>query len=279
MLIGGVLVHELVDRLAELDVVLAFLGGDRDRQHRRQRLRLGQRRVRLLAGRKRVAGLGVIELAERHHFAGGGRAALLGVLAEHLEGTGHASRLALRRLQRHAVADLAGQHAHDRHLAGVSGVERLEHIRHGLAALHAEPLGGRLDVGRFVAQRLEQPQHAIGSGGDAHQHGHDQSFAQILGEIVEHLIARRRDVLEQLLHQRVVVVGELLQHGEARLLAAVEAFAFERDDLGRGVLLVDMSALQREIDETGDDIVLPDRDLPQHQRLARGRLEELQAPP
>ena len=81
---------------------------------------------------------------------------------------------------------------------------------------------------RFVAQRLQQPQHAVGAGGDADQHRADQAFAQFPGEIVEHLVARRRDILEQLLHQLVVVIGERLQHREARFLLAVEILAFER---------------------------------------------------
>ena len=43
----------------------------------------------LLAGRQRVAGLGVFELAERHRLAGTRRPALLASLAEELEGAGH----------------------------------------------------------------------------------------------------------------------------------------------------------------------------------------------
>ena len=106
--------------------------------------------------------------------------------------------------------------------------------------------------------------------------GHDQALAQFLGEIVEHLVARRLDVLEQLLHQLVVVIGQRLQHGEARFLLAVEVVALELDDLGRRVLLVDKGALEREIDEAGDDVAVPDRNLPQHQRHARGRLQQLE---
>ncbi len=232
--------------------------------------------MRLLAGRERVAGLGVFELAECDCLARARGAALLGVVADHLEGGGDAAGLALWRKQRDAVADLPAQDARDRHLAGVRGVECLEHIGKRLAARDAEPLDGRLHARRLVAQRLEQPQHAVGAGGGAHQNRNDQPLTQVLGKIVENLVARRRDVLEQLLHQRVVVVGKLLQHGEARGLFLLKVFAFERNDFGRGVLLVDMGALQREIDETGDDLVLPDRDLAQHQRDARGRLQDLQ---
>ena len=84
-----------MQRLAELDVVLALLGGDRDREHRRIGRDLGDRRVRLLAGGQRLAGLGVVELAERDGLAGLRGAALLGGLADQLEHARHAAGLAL----------------------------------------------------------------------------------------------------------------------------------------------------------------------------------------
>ena len=124
-----------------------------------------------------------------------------------------------------------------------------------------------------MAQRLHQPQHAVGARRRADQHRADQAVAQLLGEIVEHLVARRLDVLEQLLHQLVVVVGQRLQHGEARGLLAVERIAFERNDLRGRVLLVDEGALEREIDEAGDDVAREGRNLPQQQLAARGRLQ------
>ena len=229
--------------------------------------------MRLLAGGERVAGLGVIELAERHRLAGLGGAALLAVLAEELEHAGDATGIALGGDERRAVADLAVEHARDRHLAAVRGMDGLEHIGHGAAGLDPEPLGGIGDAGRFVAQRLHQPQHAVGARRRADQHRTDETLAQFLGEIVEHLVARRLDVFEQLLHQLVVVVGERLQHGEARGLLAVERVAFERDDLRRRVLLVDKGAFEREIDEAGDDLAREGRDLPQQQLVARGRLQ------
>ena len=76
-----------------------------------------------------------------------------------------------------------------------------------------------------MAQRLQKPQHAVRAGGATEQHRADDTVAQLLGEIVEHLVARRLDVLEQLLHERIVVVGERLQHREARFLLAVEVVA------------------------------------------------------
>ena len=127
-----------------------------------------------------------------------------------------------------------------------------------------------------MPQRLHQPQHAVLARRSAEQHRADQAFAQFAGEIVEHRVARRLDVLQQLLHQRVVMVGELFQHREARFLLAVEIAAFQRHDFGRLVFAIDKGALQREIDKTFDQVAVPDRDLAQHQRHARGRLQRRQ---
>ena len=128
----GILFHELVERLAELDVVLALLGRDRDREHGRIGLDFRNRRMRCLAGRQRVAGMGGIELTERHRFTGRGRGALLGRLSHQLEHAGHAAGFGFAGIERRAVADLAGQHARDRHLAAMGGVERLQHIGDGV---------------------------------------------------------------------------------------------------------------------------------------------------
>jgi len=53
----------------------------------------------------------------------------------------------------------------------------------------------------------------------------------------------------------VVVIGQRLQHGEARFLLAVLVLAGQLDDLGSGVFLVDKGALKREIDEARDNLV------------------------
>ena len=177
-------------------------------------------------------------------------------------------------MQRRAIIEMAGEQTRQRQLAAVLQVHGLEHVGERILALrHAETLGGGNDAGRFMPQRLQQPQHAVFARRRAEQHRADQPLAQFAGEIVEHRVARRLDVLEQLLHQRVVMVGEFFQHREARFLLAVEIAAFERDDLGCLVLAIDKGTLQRKIDETLDQFALPDRNLPQHQRDARRRLQ------
>jgi hypothetical protein len=124
-----------------------------------------------------------------------------------------------------------------------------------------------------VPQRLHQTQHAVLAHRGAEQHRTNQPLAQFAGEVVEHCVARRRNVLEQLLHQRVVMIGELFQHRKAGLLLAVEIAAFEGHDFRGLVLAVDEGAFQRQIDETRDQIAVPDRNLPQHQRNPRRRLQ------
>src|SRR5215218_1990505 len=84
--------------------------------------------MRLLASGKRIASIGMIELAERHRFPGTGSRAFFGILAEKFEYAGDAASLALGREERRAVGDLTFEHAHDRHLAPVRGVQRLQHV-------------------------------------------------------------------------------------------------------------------------------------------------------
>src|SRR5258705_6829268 len=124
-----------------------------------------------------------------------------------------------------------------------------------------------------MPQRFHQAQHAVLARGRAEQHRTDQAVAQFAGEIVEYRVARRRNILEQLLHQRVVVIGELFQHREAGFLLAVKIAAFQRHDLGSLVFAIDKGAFQRQIDEARDQIAVPDRNLTQHQRNPRRRLQ------
>ena len=151
------------------------------------------------------------------------------------------------------------------------GLEDIAHRIFGRG--RAETPRGVRHAGRFMAQRLHQPQHAVLARGRAEQHRADLPLAQFAGEIVEHRVARRLNILQQLLHQRVVMVGELLQHRETGLLLAIEIAAFQCHDFGGLVFAIDEGALQREIDEACDQVAVPDRDLAQHQRNARRRLQ------
>ena len=158
----------------------------------------------------------------------------------------------------------------------MGGVIRLEDLRAAWMAGDAEPLCRGFHEGRLMPQRLQQPVDAMAAFRRAEQHGADLALAQILGQIVEHTVARRLDVAEKLLHQLVVVIRQLLQHGKTGLLLTLGQFGGHVDDFTGRVLAVDEGPLQRQIDEAGCDAVLPDGDLPQHQGQAAGRLEHRQ---
>ena len=227
---------------------------------------------------ERHAGLGAVELAEADRLAGLRRLALGGLLPHDAEDAGDAPDRAVRAGQLGALADRAGEHARDRQLAAMGGVEGLQHLDDGVVAfLDAETLAGLCDAGRFVADRLEQPADAVALLGRADQHRADRAAAHLLDEILEDGVAVGLDVLEQLLHQAVVVVGERLQHGEAGLGLARPVLVVHVDDLARRMLAVDEGALEREVDEAGDDAGLPDRDVAQHQRHAARRLQQFRA--
>src|SRR5258708_11844569 len=169
---------------------------------------------------------------------------------------------------------MPGKQAGQRQLAAVLQMHGLEHIgQRILGRSCAQTLCGLSHARRFMAQRLHQAQHAVLARSRAEQQRTDQPFAQFAGQIVEHSIPRRRYILEQLLHQRVVVIGELFQHREAGFLLAVEIAAFEGDDFGSLVFAIDEGAFQRQIDEAGDQFAVPDRNLTQHQRNPRRRLQ------
>ena len=213
-----------------------------------------------------------VEAAEGDGVAGDRLAAFGGLLAEQREEAGDAL-LVRPAIDGGAVGKAAGQHARERQLAAMRGVEGLGDEGRRRLLVDAEPLSCGFDERDFVPQRLEQAEDAVARLRRAEQHRADQPVAQLLGEIVEHLVARRRHVFEQLLHQLVVVIGQLLQHGEARFLLMRGERIGNCHDLARRMLAIDVSALQREIDEAGDDVVLPDGDLAQHQRLGARRLQ------
>ena len=127
-----------------------------------------------------------------------------------------------------------------------------------------------------MPQRLQEARDAVALGRRPHQQRHDMAFAQFPREIVENQVARRLDIADQLLHQRIVVIGEALEHGIARLFLVGRHAVRHFYDFGRRRLAIDEGPLQREIDEAGGDPILPNGDLPQQQRRARSRLEQFQ---
>ncbi len=179
------------------------------------------------------------------------------------EDAGNARRSARTSGDGSALADLAAKHTRNRKLAAVAGVQRFHDIGDAVAiSIELQPCRGLRDPRYFVPERFHQPQHAIFADRRADHDRADRTVAQFLRQIVENLVARRLDVFEQLLHQLVIVIGEPLQHGEARVFLTARIIAFKRDQFAGRMFAIDKRALQREIDEADHDAVVPDRDLP-----------------
>ena len=154
------------------------------------------------------------------------------------------------------------------------GVIGLQHLHHGLVAgCEAEALDAGGHLRRFVAEHLQKPANAVVAERRTEQHRNDQALLKVALQAVEDLIARRHDIGEQLFHQMLVVIGELLQHLEAGFALARLDLVAHVDELGCGMLAIDVGALEREIDKSADDAVLPDRNLAQHERLGRHLLQ------
>src|SRR5262249_14879432 len=154
------------------------------------------------------------------------------------------------------------------------GIHGLEHEPGGLGVLELQSLSGAVHKRGFVAQGLKQPQDAIAVLGRAQQHRNDETLLQVLDEIGEHLVAGRLGIRQQLLHQFVIVIGQLLEHLETRFALALPDGRRHLDDLRLGLRAVDEGALEREVDEARSRAVLPDRDLTQHQWPGTGWLQD-----
>ena len=246
----------------------------------------GLRRRRTTGNLLRLAALGVadrftrcdmIEATEGERVAFLGLADLGGGRADHARQRGDAVFAAIGAEHGRTVGEGAAQNAHDRQLAAVRRVHRAHGLTDRRTRIGDAEARARLrDRRGLVAQGLQQARDAIAALGRADQHRHDMAVAQFAREIVEHLIARRLDVGNQFLHQRVVVIGQLFQHRVPRFFFTRQIAGGHVDD-GRGrMFAVDEGAFEREVDEAGGDAVLPDRDLAQEQWRARGGLQNAQ---
>ena len=84
-------------------------------------------------------------------------------------------------------------------------VQDLEALRHGHAIRgQRAALGGLRDEGRVVAQRFQEPAHAVLAVAGAQQHGRDLVGAELVVQVTVDQRLLGRDVLDQLLEQRVI---------------------------------------------------------------------------
>ncbi len=159
-------------------------------------------------------------------------------------------------------------------MSGVDGAHDLRQRGPFVVDLQAPARMG--DRRRFMPDGLQEPRDAVAAGRRTHQHRRHVPLSQLAREVVENTVLGGVDVADELLHQCVVIVGEFFEHRISRLLFLGNGAGRHFDDAGRRRLAVDEGALEREIDESGGDAVLPHGNLTQQQRRSRRWLEHLQ---
>ena len=271
---AGILLQQLLQGAGQSHVVLAVAGGDGQFEHRRARRRRDPGPLRRLAGRQQVAGVDALQLAQRHDIAGVGRGDLLRGLALDTEQAADAGLLTIRQGELRAVAQRSAEHSGIGHLARLARVRGLEDVspRPG----QSQSFGRRLRLRRVVAQGLEQPPHAVALQRRAEEHRGDLAGADLGDQVGEDGVRRRGLVGQQHLHQGVVEIGHLFEHVEAGGGLLVDQLGRNLDLLGRLAGAVDEGPFQRQVDEAGDVLVLPDRQLARDQRDGADRLQGLE---
>ncbi len=127
-----------------------------------------------------------------------------------------------------------------------------------------------------MAKRLQQPPDATVILGRAQENRRNQPLAQVILQKRVDFLPLRLDILQQFLHQVIIEIRQLFQHGKAGGSLLLRHFRGQVDDAGRLPLLIDIGPLGREIDIAADDIVLENRHLAQHQRPLRHRLQRIE---
>ena len=168
------------------------------------------------------------------------------------------------------------QHARQRQLAGMAGVDRLHHLQRCVAGSvrDAEALARILDVRRFVAERLQEPQDAVAVRGRADEDRHDLARRAARAARSANTASRGGWMSSRSCSISAsswsASRSSMVKRASSRGAPVV---VVELDDLALRVLAVDEGAVEREVDEAGRDAVLQDRDLAQHQRQCGGRLQ------
>gem|GEM_PF-3550100 len=110
-------------------------------------------------------------------------------------------------------------------------VKRLHHVGGRSNAFEAKPLGRLVHERNFVTQGFEKPNNSVPALRGTQEDGADQPFPKLPSEIIKNSVPRRLHVGEELLHQLVVVVCELLEHMETGFLLPFLQSLGHLDDL------------------------------------------------
>jgi hypothetical protein len=191
----------------------------------------GRRRRPAAAGEHRP-GPRPVEPGQRHDLAGLRPPGGLLLVAEEPVDAAH-PHLA----ERHPVLDAAAPDAGQRELAGVGEVVGLEHLDERrpvpVRAQRRRALGR---LGASLASASSSRRTPLSCSATPRNTGTTWSAPSVLPEVAQDLLLRRLLVLQQLLHQVVVEVGQRLQHLAPRRLLALQVLGRQRDDVGRAPL-------------------------------------------
>ena len=190
----GILLDKLGNGAGELDLVLAVVDRDGETIDAGRGFERHQLRGIAFRRRQRFTGAGTFQAAKGDSVAGHGLLQLGRCRAHEREDAGHAAVLALCTMQHGAIRHLTRQHARQRQLAAMRGVEGLQHLHRRAVGLEAQPLRGFGDARRLVAKRFEQALDAGAMLGRAEQHGRDEAIRQLAGEVAEDAVTRRLHV-------------------------------------------------------------------------------------
>ena len=158
-------------------------------------------------------------------------------------------------------------------------VQDLEALRHGRTVGDERPaFRGFGRKRRVVAQRLQQPAHAVLAVAGAQQHGHDLVGAELVMEVAVDQGFLRGDILDELLQQRIGELGKRFQEIAACFGLARQDFGRHLDQVGGATALVSIGALAHEFN-VADRLLAAivgraaDGNLAQHQLAVRHGLQ------
>ena len=157
-------------------------------------------------------------------------------------------------------------------------MEGLEDARRRLARGGDAVARGRgSGLGRLVAERLQEPAHAVLALGGTEEDGHEPVLLHGAREVLVDLGLVGDRVLEELLQERVVEIGECLEELLAALLLALLLVLRQGDQVRGAAGLVFVGALAHQIDVAGDGLpAVADGHLAQHERAGGDGLERFQ---
>ncbi len=113
-----------------------------------------------------------------------------------------------------------------------------------------------------VAQSLPEPENAMPARRGAEEHLDDRSAFLILMQRRENLVGRRRDILDHLFEQSIVVIGEHLREPGERFLLGYQQFARQHATFGIFAAIM-IGTLAYDIDIAGHGVMFADRNLSQ----------------